>query len=328
MRTEEPAQGLGLPFDDVRFESRLVWIFGSPRTGSTWLLNLLTFPLTLTTERPSGSKLVRGAPARVAALPINEPYLPNHLTPTFNGFAEPGDPTFVLNPLRADDPSYFFSDAFADSWRPEVRRLVLVRLHAQSELAAREHGLEEPVVVVKEPNGSHGADLVMSLLPRARMIFQLRDGRDVIDSLIHAQARDGWLGGPGGVTGIEGESERLAFVRRHSRLWVNRTMAVQRAYDAHSPELRWTVRYEDLRSDTRRALRPAVDWLGLERSDEELEAAISTYDFDSVPAHARGPTKPLRAATPGLWRENMSAEERRTMEEIMGPKLVELGYEV
>ena len=27
----------GLPFDDEELESKLVWIWGSPRTGSTWL---------------------------------------------------------------------------------------------------------------------------------------------------------------------------------------------------------------------------------------------------------------------------------------------------
>ncbi len=51
----EPLSMPGEPtFDDRAFESRLVWIFGSPRTGSTWLSQLLIFPLELTTERPSG----------------------------------------------------------------------------------------------------------------------------------------------------------------------------------------------------------------------------------------------------------------------------------
>ena len=45
-REEAEARGdeaaAGLPFDDVRFESRLVWILGSPRTGSTWLERVMT----------------------------------------------------------------------------------------------------------------------------------------------------------------------------------------------------------------------------------------------------------------------------------------------
>ena len=36
----------------------------------------------------------------------------------------------------------------------------------------------------------------------------------------------------------------------------------------------------------------------------------------------------MRAATPGLWRENLTEEEQSTMHEIMGSKLTELGYDV
>ena len=328
-RTVEP---LSLPdapsFDDRAFESRLAWIFGSPRTGSTWLLRLLTFPLRLTTKRPSGSIMPRKASVQPVAVPVDEPYLPSHLTPVTNGFAEPGGPSFLLKEMRADDPNYFFADAFAECWRPEVRRLILVRLHAQADLAAREHSLHDPFVVVKEPNGSHGADVVMSILSRSRMIFQLRDGRDVIDSLLHAQSAGGWLEGRRGLGPGGNDSARLEFVRRHSRLWVNRTLAVQRAYDAHPPELRIAIRYEDLRADTIGTLRRLVDWLGAQRTDEELEAAVAALAFEAYPARAKGPTKPLRAATPGLWRENMSAREHGVMEQTMGSKLVELGYEL
>jgi hypothetical protein len=315
-------------FDDRAFESRLVWMFGSPRTGSTWLLHLLTFPLRVTAERRSGSTMPRKAPVKPLAVPINEPYLPHHLTPTLDGFAEPGASSFLLNPMRVDDPSYFFAEAFAECWRPEVRRLILVRLQAQAQLAAREHSMHDPFVVIKEPNGSHGADALMSLLPRARMIFQVRDGRDVIDSLLHAQSGGGWrLGGTAGFTSIQAE-ERLGFVRRNSRLWVNRTLAVERAYEAHPPELRIAIRYEDLRADTLATLRPLVDWLGVQRTDEELEATVAALAFEAYPAKAKGPTKALRAATPGLWRENLSDEEQLAVNEIMGETLERLGYEV
>ena len=320
-------------FDDRAFESRLVWIFGSPRTGSTWLSQLLIFPLQLTTERPSGSIMPRSIISRKtrmqpAAVPVNEPYLPIHLTPIDDRFAEPGAPNFLLKARRADDPNYFFADAFARCWRPEVRRLILVRLHAQAELAAREHSLHDPFVVVKEPNGSHGADVVMSLLLRSRIIFQLRDGRDVIDSMLHARSEGGWLAGPDRPGPIQRESERLGFVRRHSRLWVNRTLAVQRAYDTHPPELRIAIRYEGLRSDTAGTLRTLVDWLGVDRSDAELETAVAALAFEAYPARTKGPTKPLRAASPGYWRENMSDEERLVMNEIMGETLERLGYDV
>jgi hypothetical protein len=270
----------------------------------------------------------RRSRVRPAAVPIDEPYLPQHVSPILRAFADPGAPGFLLNSTRADEPSYFFSNQFAALWRPELRRLVLRRFGAQVKLAEREHALNDPLVVVKEPNGSHGAEFVMSLLPRSRMIFQLRDGRDVIDSLMHAQIGTGWLVGSPWVDGIEGEAQRLEFVRREARLWVNRTIAVQRAYDAHPPDLRIKVRYEDLRTDTIGTLRALVEWLGIDRSDEELEAAVEANRFESIRRRHKGPAKPFRSATPGLWRQNMNEREREVMTKTMGEKLGELGYEL
>src|SRR5579885_3084716 len=68
-----------------RFESRLVWIFGSPRSGSTWLLNMLVHPLA-PAGRSAESELVTrqgglGGSVEPEAIPVNEPYIPQHLTP-------------------------------------------------------------------------------------------------------------------------------------------------------------------------------------------------------------------------------------------------------
>ena len=181
-------------------------------------------------------------------------------------------------------------------------------------------------MLIKEPNGSHAAELLMSLLPRARMVFVLRDGRDVIDSLLDASAAEAWVGARN--LDLSDSSQRLGYVRRQARLWLNCTNAVQAAYAAHPKDLRWVVRYEELLSDTPEALRPLANWLGLSRDDSALRKAIEVNSFEATPRRFRGPGTPRRAATPGLWRENMSASEQEAMLEIVAPKLAELGYEV
>lgn len=325
------------------FEARLAWIFGSPRCGSTWLLNLLCHPLEPTPNAPAGvigpgrrttlRRRLRRPWLRTgnAAVPIDEPYLPQHLTPLIEIRFDPEDRSsraaVTLNETRTGDPNYFFCGEYTDVWRPELRRLILARLSAQVGQAENELSLTEPAVIVKEPNGSHGAEFMMSVLPRARLIFLLRDGRDVIDSLMDAMSAGGWLAQPY-MRRMESPEERLAFARSESRVWLQRTEIVERAYDAHPPELRWKLRYEDLRASPLASLSPLVDWLGLNRSSGELRAAISENSFEAIPSAQRGRGTQWRAATPGLWRQNMSAEERAAMEEIMGPKLAELGYEV
>src|SRR5690349_10000816 len=57
-----------LPFDALAFESRLAWILGAPRTGSTWLLRLLVYPWILARGSMSGMR---------APLPGRRRKLPN-----------------------------------------------------------------------------------------------------------------------------------------------------------------------------------------------------------------------------------------------------------
>jgi hypothetical protein len=60
--------------------------------------------------------------------------------------------------------------------------------------------------------------------------------------------------------------------------------------------------------------------------DAELEATLDRHAFDNVPAERRGSLEFFRAASPGLWRENLTAEEQGAMEDVILPKLREIGY--
>jgi len=310
--------------EDAELESRLVWLMGSPRTGTTWLLRMLIHPWILASRRASG--IVRPMAARRAPLPdvvpINETFLPLHLiplTPGSESWEGSASEAPSLAAARAGEPAYFFSEEFAAAWRPELRRMILARLRAQVDLARARHSLDEPLVLIKEPNGSHGAELLMSLLPTARLLFVTRDGRDVVDSLLDAERS--WA-----AAGSAPGSERIASVRRHSWHWLTFTSAVQRAYEARPPHLRHMVRYEDLRSAPVGSLAPILSWLGLADDGAQVRDAVEANAFESVPRFMKGPGTPRRAATPGLWRTNLSGEEQAAMSEIMGDKLAELGY--
>ena len=294
--------GAGADAKLQQLEAKLVWIFGSPRSGSSWMLRLLD--------------------ARPEIAPVNESYLGAHLVPV-GGEVEAGE--YYEHGERAEDASYFFARDYMPVLRPLLHELVLRGFDNQ----LRQMGYD-PVpqwVAIKEPNGSHAADTIVSLLPRSRMLFLLRDGRDVVDSLVDAMlGSDSWwaertrsLGRP--------PQARLAFVSQHSSLWVRRTMASQRAYDSLSEEQRLLVRYEEILADTPGQLRRIFDWLDLDVGEKELAATVERQAFESAPRDRRGPGKPMRAATPGLWRENLTEDEQRTMHEIMGRKLEELGYE-
>ena len=152
---------------DVTAPGRLAWIFGSSRSGSTWLLRML-------------AELDR-------VIPIDDPHIGHHLgvwRPIPLAWATAKDPPKLgtLADFKRKKRDYLFSDRFRDTWMPQLRDLISARFAAQAaqDIAAA-GGIDRPIVVVKEP-GSHAADTIMDLFPHSSLIFLLRDGRDVVDS--------------------------------------------------------------------------------------------------------------------------------------------------
>jgi hypothetical protein len=229
-----------------------------------------------------------------------------------------------VNDLRADAPNYFFSNRYQDVWRPLLRDLILGRIDAQISEAAGDP--DELIAVIKEPHGSQGADVLLSALPRSRLIFLLRDGRDVVDSALDATTSRSW-GVKHLLAGFESaELDRSAFIRDRAHDWLWKTEIVQRAFREHHPDLRRLIRYEDLLDDTEAVLAELTQWIGLEMESEDIRTLVRRLEFGQIPPHRRGPGQFARAATPGLWKENLSPDEQQLLESIIGPKLRECGY--
>lgn len=325
-----PGRSDRLPPAGAEFESRLVWMLGSPRTGSTWLLRLLIHPLYLA-ETPVGVNAPLCARGKPSLVPLDETRLLDHLTPPARAFAQaaevvapPDFGTQVLPGLLAERPTYFFSEEYAEDWRPAVRELVLSRLRTQVERAARELGLANPFVLVKEPQ-SQGAELLMPLIPRSRVLFLMRDGREVLRSQLALRTPGGRLAGAASAPRAGDDQGRRRFVIQQARRWVQRMASVQTAYEAHSPDLRIKVRYEDLNADPESELRRLTDWIGLGRTHAQLGAAIDA-EATRRRSSATGRKSAIEAGErdPRHW--ELNAEERRLADEVMGPMLDKLGY--
>jgi len=282
-------------------ERKLMWILGSPRSGSTWLMYLLE------------------EPPRIAAL--QEPLIGMHL----GLFASYSDSEGALpsstrmRDLRKDD-RYFFSENHVADWGPPLRKLILKRF-------ARNASRRTRYLIVQEPNGSEGADLLMEVLPRSYLLFLVRDGRDVVDSVLDAYQPGSWLDEAFGVGHDLADGARDRLIKREAQRWAARTEIVRRAYEQHRPDRRLLVRYEDLLADTSTEVTAIYSWLGLE-PPADLDERVKAHAFSSLPDATTGPGKFQRAATPGLWRNNFNPEEQDYCEQVMGPMLRTLGYEV
>jgi hypothetical protein len=296
---------MGADMDGV--EERLTWIVGSSRSGSTWLTKMLA--------------------AHDDVVPIDDPHIGHHLSvwrpiSLAWGTAARLPELKTLGEVKGGHDDYFFSERYRDTWEPALRQLVLARFAAQADEMA---GGSDPRIVVKDPGASGVAELVGEVFPRSRLVFLLRDGRDVVDSWLDAYQEGAW-GVKEGTYALSAEG-RLAFLRWQASVWLYRTEAVERAYAAHDPALRTMIRYEELRRDPERVLGALFGDLGVEASEALVREVVDRHSFEEVPESRRGEGGRIRRAEPGSWRENLSAPERAAVSQIIGPKLRELGYE-
>jgi hypothetical protein len=261
---------------------------------------------------------------------IDEPLIGGHLAvpvTSMNGLRphHVAPEMLRVNDGRADAPDYFFARRYERVWQPLLRELILRRFEAQVTEQANARAIEDPICVLKEPHGSIGADVLMATLPRSRLLFLLRDGRDVVDSELDASGSGSWA-----TDYLKGyapsDDDRLGHLRERAHAWLLGTLVTERAFERHPPELRRLVRYEDLLEDGEGQLAALDAWLGLDLGHDRIRAAVRDAEFARLPVEQRGRGKFARAAQPGLWRENLSAEEQAVLEELIGARLRELGY--
>lgn len=285
---------------------RLVWIFGSSRSGSTWLLRMLS--------------------DFTGVVPIDDPHLGHHLgvwrpIPLAWAASEDSAPELTtLLDVKREEPGYFFAEQHRESWWEPLRALIEARFEAQAGEALGDFA-GTPTYVVKEP-GSHVAPMLAELFPSSKLVFLLRDGRDVVDSWLAAYQEGSWAI-DGGAFPVAHEG-RVPLIRWLASVWAYRTEAVLEAFRGRSPEDRVLVRYEELRERPEEKLELICATIGLDPAAARQIAF--RHSFERLPAESRGPLCKTRAARPGGWRENLSAEERAELHEALGETLELAGY--
>ena len=297
------------PEISVKAPGRLAWIFGSSRSGSTWLLRML-------------SELER-------VIPVDDPHIGHHLgvwRPIPLAWATAKDPPKLgtLADFKRKKRDYLFSDRYRDTWVPQLRDLISARFEAQAaqDIAAA-GGIDQPIVVVKEP-GSHAADTIMDVFPQSSLIFLLRDGRDVVDSWLDAYKDGSWATDEGAYP--LDDTGRPALIRWQSSVWLHRTEVVQETYARTEPKRRVLIRYEEMRADPVAALERICSMLGIEVGREQLDEIAGTHSYSSVPKADKGAGREIRRAEPGGWTDHMTRQEIIEMHDILAEKLDELGY--
>ena len=127
---------------EENLEKNIVWVLGSRRSGTSWTAKELLSHNTKCME---------------------EPLIGNHIS------AVMGDKSPYYRRLdeSKERKDYFFSETFKENWLYFLRKMILNRIYAQFQDV-------NSVIIIKEPNGSMGADIISEALPNSKIILLLR----------------------------------------------------------------------------------------------------------------------------------------------------------
>ena len=269
----------------------VVWIFCSNRSGSTWLSSMM--------GEVEGHEV------------WNEPLVGKLF----------GDLYYVGAAGHEKVKHYILGDYYKGSWLDSIQSFVLSEATARfPEVAGRGY------LIIKEPNGSIGAPLLAEAMPASRVIFLVRDPRDVAASGLDAARKGSWQYENAADRGWKREAladnQPDVWVRRRAQNYVRHAGKARDAYEAHKgPKV--LIRYEELREDALGTMERLYSTLGIQVREEELARAVEKHAWENIPEKEKGQGKFYRRAKPGGWREDLTHAQVEIVEQVSAPLLKE-----
>lgn len=284
--TGEPAPTQTVQADAKVLPENFIWIFGTGRSGSTWIAKMM--------------RDLRGYSL------WNEP-LVGHMFGTL--YHERGE--------RLQESSQFLLGGEKESWLPPVREYLLSAATAKYPHHA---GEDRRYLVVKEPHGSIGADIISEALPESRMVVLLRDPRDVMSSKLDAHRPGNWAKKGNLYEDLDGDETKYVISKSHAFLGDMKNAF--RGYDRH-PGPKAVIRYEDFRAEPEVHLKKLLSELDLPFREADIPSSIQNNSWEKIPEEEKGPGKIRRKASPGGWREDLTPEQARSIEGVTASYLRE-----
>ena len=269
----------------------MIWIFCTARSGSTWLKSML-------------SDLVEGEV-------WEEPKVGRLFGEFYSRYARE-------KPNQLGRVNYVLGDPTREAWTSALRNFVL-----HTAWASHPSITPERYLIVKEPGGAIGAPLLMDALPESRMVLLVRDPRDFVASVLDAVKNDGWM-----YEGLDEwarrdlSSERniLRYLRVLSKQYVRQMSNGKRAFDSHEGR-KVLLKYDDLRADTLSTMRHLCAALAIPVDERRLARVVGKHSWEKISENEKGAGKFYRKATSGGWREDLTPEQARIVEDITAPLL-------
>ena len=174
-------------------------------------------------------------------------------------------------------------------------------------------------VAEKTPANVTVFPLLRELFPASPLIHVIRDGRDVVASLLGMSWHDERSGKP---------MDIVSDVHAAATTWVEcvsigRSVIAEPGASAHYHE----IRYEELIQDPVQVLRKLLEFLGLQWNDAVLEFHNNPRIFAGTEeSSASQVALPLYASAVGRWRRDLTTKQLESVMTVAGLLLAELGY--
>ena len=180
---------------------------------------------------------------------------------------------------------------------------------------ARASGPEARFIIEKSPWHLSDLELIAEVLPDARFVHVVRDGRDVAVSLV--AARRTWSD--------FGSQSRLSVVREAADLWSRGIEKGELAAAVLGDRL-LEIRYEDARAEPAAACRALFEHCEMPYGEELVSAAVTATDIERRGSTA-GEDRAERSGRVGEWSERFGLRDAWAFESIAGEALRVTGYE-
>ena len=279
--------------------TNLIWIFGAPRSGTSWLARMLGgMPSSAVWQEPDVGRL-------------------------FGTFWQQWH-------RKADREGFILADEHRSSYLKGLRTLVLDG--ARQRYVDEETGKAPSNIVIKEPNGSIGAPFLSAAFPLSRVILLIRDPRDTLSSMLEASKEGNWLyeryvhAEDDWRKAREADLNPEAHLRRRATEYVDIMSGAVKAFEDH-PGPKISVRYEEMLVDPHTTLTDITNTLNIRTNQNRVNKAVERFSYQNVPSKAKGYGKAIRKAEAGGWREDLTEAQVAEIERITADFMDKFGYE-
>jgi hypothetical protein len=170
--------------------------------------------------------------------------------------------------------------------------------------------------VEQNPETSYVLAGALQAYPRGTAVHVIRDGRDVVCSLLER----GWLR-----TDRAAEDDARQPYGAHARFWVEpeRQIEFEAASEARRAAWAWRRYVRAAQSVPERTVELRYEALVADPDEEAIRLA---GELDSDPAPLRRAFAEVRDTSVGRWKQDLAPEQLAEVESEAGPLLAELGY--